>query len=191
MIIKNKKIDHALNNLKQGNIILYETDTLYGLGVDATNSYAINKINKLKKRQTPLSIMLKSINDIEQYAILEKSTLNIIEKLLPGPFTVLLGSKQSNLSNLVHKNSNKIGIRIPKNKFCIELLKQYKKPIITTSVNIHGQKALNNINEIEKIFFNIDIYEGFVNKGSKGSTIIDFTGETVKIIRQGDGIYKI
>tara|TARA_B110001454_G_C12641259_1_gene401291 strand:+ start:482 stop:1057 length:576 start_codon:yes stop_codon:yes gene_type:complete len=191
VIIKNKKIDHALNNLKQGNIILYETDTLYGLGVDATNSCAINKINKLKKRQKPLSIMLKSIDDIEQYATLEKSTVNIIEQLLPGPFTVLLESKQSNLSNLVQKNSNKIGIRIPKNKFCIELLKQYKKPIITTSVNIHGQKALNNIDEIEKIFFNIDIYKGFVNKESKGSTIIDFTGETVKIIRQGDGIYKI
>ena len=191
MIIKNNKIDHALKNLKQGNIILYETDTLYGLGADATNSDAINKINKLKKRHLPLSIMLKSINDIDQYAILKKTTLNIINQLLPGPFTILLESKESNLSDLVQKNSNKIGIRVPNNQFCIELLKQYKKPIITTSVNIHGQKALNNIDEIEKIFFNIDIYEGFVNKRSKGSTIIDFTGKTVEIIRQGDGIYKI
>ena len=191
MIIKNNKIDHALKNLKQGNIILYETDTLYGLGADATNSNAINKINKLKKRHLPLSIMLKSINDIDQYAILKKTTLNIINQLLPGPFTILLESKESNLSDLVQKNSNKIGIRVPNNQFCIELLKQYKKPIITTSVNIHGQKALNNIDEIEKIFFNIDIYEGFVNKRSKGSTIIDFTGKMVEIIRQGDGIYKI
>ena len=71
------------------------------------------------------------------------------------------------------------------------MLKKYKNPIITTSVNIHGQKALNNIDEIENIFFNIDIYEGEINPNSEGSTIIDLTGKTTKIVRQGDGIYKI
>lgn len=190
MIIQNNKIDHAIKNLKDSNMIIYETDTLYGLGVDATNSIAINKINELKKRKTPLSIMLKSIDEIEHYAIIKKNDFNSIEKLLPGPFTILLKSKPSNLSVLVEQNSNKIGIRVPNNKFCLDLLKQYNKPIITTSVNLHGQKALNNIDEIKKTFFNIDIYAGNINNKSKGSTILDFTEVETKIIRQGDGIYK-
>ena len=191
MIIQNNKIDHAIKNLKDSNMIIYETDTLYGLGVDATNSNAINKINKLKKRKTPLSIMLQSIDEIEVYATIKKTDFNVIEKLLPGPFTILFESKPSNLSDLVQQSSNKIGIRVPNNKFCLDLLKQYNKPIITTSVNFHDEKALNNINEIKERFFNIDIYPGNINNKSKGSTILDFTEEKIKIIRQGDGIYKI
>ena len=191
MIIKKNKIIHAVNELQMGNIIIYETDTLYGLGADATNSNAINKINKLKKRKTPLSIMLKSINEINDYAIIKRSDFSIIKRLLPGPFTILFESKPSNLSNLVQQSSNKIGIRVPDNKFCLDLLNQYNKPIITTSVNLHGQKALNNIDEIQKTFFNIDIYAGNINNKSKGSTILDFTEEKINIVRQGDGIYNI
>ena len=71
------------------------------------------------------------------------------------------------------------------------MLNQYTKPIITTSVNLHGQKALNNIDEIQKRFFNIDIYAGNINNKSKGSTILDFTEENINIVRQGDGIYNI
>tara|TARA_Y100000746_G_scaffold93617_1_gene79750 strand:- start:1468 stop:2043 length:576 start_codon:yes stop_codon:yes gene_type:complete len=191
MIIKNNKINHAIKNLEDSNIIIYETDTLYGLGADATNSIAINKINKLKKRKTPLSIMLKSIDEIENYAIIKKTDFNFIERLFPGPFTILCESRPSNLSNLVQQSSNKIGIRVPDNKFCLDLLNQYNKPIITTSVNLHGQKALNNIDEIQKTFFNIDIYAGNINNKSKGSTILDFTEEKINIVRQGDGIYNI
>ncbi len=191
MIIKSNKINNALNKLHKGDMIIYATDTLYGLGVDATNSDAISKLNKLKKRTTPLSIMLKSIYEIENYASVLKSEFNIIKKILPGPFTLLLKSKPSNLSNLVCHSSNKVGIRVPNNEFCLKLLEKFKKPIITTSVNIHGEKSLNNIDEIEEKFFNINTYVGNVNNDSKGSTILDFTDNKINIIRQGDGILNL
>ena len=191
MIIKDNKIENALINLNNGNMIIYETDTLYGLGVDATNSEAILKINKLKKRAMPLSIMLKSINEIRKYASVSKNEFKIIEKILPGPFTLLLKPRHSNLSNFVTHNSNKIGIRVPNNKFCLQLLSKFKKPIITTSVNVHGTQSLNNIDEIEEKFFNIDIYEGNVNNESNGSTILDFMENKINIIRQGDGIFNL
>ncbi len=191
MIISNNKINHALKDLEKGKMIIYETDTLYGLGADATNTDAINKINELKKRKTPLSVMLKSINDIEKYAKINKHIFKIIQNILPGPFTILLDSKESEISKAVQQDSIKIGIRVPNNNFCLSLLNKFNKPIITTSVNTHGQKALNNIDEIENIFTNINIYDGCVNQKSKGSTIVDFTYEEVKIIRQGDGIYNI
>lgn len=187
MIIENNKIQHAYRNLINGNLIIYPTDTLYGLGADATNDKAINKINELKNRNTPLSIMIESVNKLSDYGEFDNNQLNIFKSIFPGPFTILLKSKNKNISPLVQNKSKKIGIRIPDNSFCLKLLKKFKKPIITTSVNIHGQSAMNDINEINKIFCNIDIYKDKINKCSNGSTIIDFTENLPKIIREGDG----
>lgn len=187
MIVKKDRLDSAVKTLNEENLIIYPTDTLYGLGADATNTSAIKKINEIKNRNTPLSIMISDIKNIEKYAEYDSNTMKQIEKILPGPFTILLKAKKSNLSYLVQNDSEKIGIRIPNHKFCLQLLKKYKKPIITTSVNTHGTKSLNNIEEIEQFFLNINIYKGKVNKKSKGSTIIDFTKIKPEILRQGDG----
>ena len=187
MIIKEKQINSAIKTLDKGNILIYPTDTLYGLGADATNTSAIEKINKLKKRKTPLSIMVSSLNEIEKYAVINSDTKKELKKIFPGPFTALLQSKKTDLSYLVQNQSNKIGIRIPNHPFCLDLLNEYKKPIITTSVNTHGEKPLNNIDEIEKKFSKINIYYQNNNLDSKGSTIVDFTKKPPILIRRGDG----
>ena len=158
MIIKEKQINSAIKTLDTGNILIYPTDTLYGLGADATNTSAIEKINKLKKRISPLSIMVASLKEIHKYAITDSKIDKELKKIFPGPFTALMKSKKTNLSYLVQNDSNKIGIRIPDNMFCLDLLNKYKKPIITTSVNIHGEKSLNRVDEIEKKFSKINIY---------------------------------
>ena len=189
MIIKKNQINSAIKTLNSGNILIYPTDTLYGLGADATNSSAIEKINKLKQRKSPLSIMVASLKEINNYAVLDLKIMKQLEKIFPGPFTALLQSKKTNLSHHVRNKSNKIGIRIPDNSFCLNLLKKYKKPIITTSVNVHGEKSLNEAEEIEKKFSKINIYYQNNNLDSKGSTIIDFTEKPPKLIRKGDGIY--
>jgi len=189
MIIKEKQINSAIKTLDTGNILIYPTDTLYGLGADATNTSAIEKINKLKKRKTPLSIMISSLNEIEKYAIINSDIKKELKTIFPGPFTALLQSKKTDLSYLVQNQSDKIGIRIPNHPFCLDLLNEYKKPIITTSVNTHGEKPLNSINEIEKKFSKINIYYQNNNLDSKGSTIIDFTKKPPVIIRIGDGNY--
>ena len=189
MIIKEKQINSAIKTLDTGNILIYPTDTLYGLGADATNTSAIEKINKLKKRKTPLSIMVSSLNEIEKYAIINSDIKKELKTIFPGPFTALLQSKKTDLSYLVQNQSDKIGIRIPNHPFCLDLLNEYKKPIITTSVNTHGEKPLNSINEIEKKFSKINIYYQNNNLDSKGSTIIDFTKKPPVIIRIGDGNY--
>ena len=191
MIINTNKIINALEQLSKGNIIIYKTDTIYGLGADATNSKAIEKINNLKGRNIPLSIMIPNIESIYKYAYINKKQNKEISKLLPGPYTILLNSRKNILSDLVQKQSSKIGIRIPNNKFCLNLLKRYNKPIITTSVNLHGEKSLNKIEEIQKIFFNINIYGDKNNINSIGSTIIDFTINPPDVLRLGDGAYKI
>ncbi len=92
---------------------MYPTDTLYGFGVDATNSDAIQRLNRLKGRVQPLSIILESIDQMHNYAEFEGDIQNEISSFLPGQYTVLLPARQNKLSPLVQNGSPKIGIRIP------------------------------------------------------------------------------
>ena len=184
-------IDLAKDSIENGAIIVYPTDTLYGFGADATNSEAIGRLNRIKGRLQPLSIILSSITQISSYAKIRQSIRDEINTLLPGPYTVLLPSIKSNLSPLVQNGSTKVGIRIPNHFFPIQLVKLLNKPIITTSINKHGKKPLNDIISIELNFPNIDIFEDSNNIVSKGSTIIDYSSSIPKIIRIGDGVYPL
>jgi len=185
----NQYIDLAHNALANGEIIVYPTDTLYGFGVDATNTEAIQKLNQLKGRAQPLSIIIESINHISKYAKIDfklESELNII---FPGKYTALLIAKENNLSPMVQSGSKKIGIRIPDHFFPLKLIKQLNNPIITTSINRHGNEALNDVTQVEIDFPNIDIFEDSSHIPSKGSTIIDFSKSPFEIIRQGDASF--
>ena len=177
----------AAEKILNGEIIIYPTDTLYGLGVDATNCKAIDSLNKLKKRTQKYSIIISSIDDINKYAYLSDKIKQKIKKIFPGPYTVILNKKKSDLSSLVDLNSKTVGIRIPNNDFILEVAKKCGKPIVTTSVNYHGQKSIHDIKEIESFFNDIDIFKKGKSTNSLGSTIIDMTKDEVKIIRYGDG----
>ena len=184
----NNAIDKAVSILDSGGIIIYPTDTLYGFGVDATNSKAIEKLNLLKNRKEPLSIIISSLSEITKYGKLDNEAKKMCNQIFPGPFTVLIESIDSSLSPLVHKLSKYTGVRIPNHPFPIQLVKLLGKPIITTSVNKKGQPALNNISDIEDSFPNIDIFKDKINLSSKGSTIINLALNPYKIIRNGDGV---
>jgi len=186
--INSNGINTAVSILKNGGVIIYPTDTLYGFGVDATNSKAIEKLNKLKNRKEPLSIIVSSINKIKNYVLLNQNSEKIVNKIFPGPFTILLESIDSNLSPLVNESSQYTGIRIPNHSFPIEIVQLLGNPIITTSVNKRGGESLNKITDIQKIFPNIDIFEDKINLSSKGSTIINLAVNPYKIIRDGDGV---
>ena len=172
--------------LLDGQIIIYSTDTLYGFGVDATNTDAINKINVIKKRKQPYSIIVNSLEMLKKYSIINMELENKFKKFFPGPYTVILERKKSNLSSLVSLNLGTVGIRIPDNQFVLDIVKKINRPIITTSINTHGQPSLNDINEISRKYNKINIFSDNIKRESKGSTIIDFSSKPYKIIRQGD-----
>ena len=180
-------INKAVTILSNGGIIIYPTDTLYGFGVDATNSDAIAKLNKLKNREEPLSIIISSFDEIKKYGEVENEHKDLINKIFPGPFTILINSIKSNLSPLVNQDSKYIGIRIPNHPFPIDIVRKLGKPIITTSVNKSNQPSLNNIADMKKEFPNINIFEDEINLSSKGSTIINLALNPYKVIRYGDG----
>ena len=189
--INNESINFAESLINDGEIIAYPTDTLYGFGVDATNSKAINKLNILKGRTQPLSIIVCDLNDINQYAVISNQIKKIISDFLPGPYTLLLPKKKSNLSELITYGSELIGIRIPEHDFPIKLVKKIKKPIVTTSINKKGSTPLNQTDDIEKNYPEISIFEDQEQEtnNSMGSTIIKILNDKITLIRQGDGIF--
>ena len=191
--INERSIKFAVDTLKKSEIIAYPTDTLYGFGVDATNDEAINKLNQLKGRTQPLSIIIADLSEIEKYAKISKKTLEKINQYLPGPFTFLIKKRKSILSELVTYNSEFIGIRIPNHKFPLKLVNRLKKPLITTSINKNGHTPLNKIEDIENNYPEIKIFEdkNQNNMSSNGSTIIMLDENNIKLIRQGDGIFKL
>ena len=189
MIHSINDMDLAAKYIENGEIIIIPTDTLYGFSFDAYNSKTTEKFNKFKKRNSPLSIIVDSIEMAKKYAKLTDKKK--IHHLLPGPFTLLFSKIESGLAPLITNNSNKIGIRIPNNKFCIEIVKRLKRPIVTTSVNFHKTPALSSIKIMEETFSNFHIFGGVENTNSKGSTIVDMTMEKPNIIRQGDGVFKL
>ena len=172
-------------------IVIYPTDTLYGFGVDATNTKAIDSLNKIKKRNSPLSIIVSSIEMLKSYAILDENMLHLIKEILPGSFTLLLkNNKNNNLSPKITLNTGKVGIRIPKSSFIVNVVNYIGRPIVTTSINKHNEKSINNIDTIINKYNQFPIFKNDICIDSKGSTILDLTMKEIKLIRQGDGIIK-
>jgi L-threonylcarbamoyladenylate synthase len=182
-----KAIKNSFEVLKKGGVIIYPTDTLYGIGADGTNKKAILKIKKIKKRKNQFfSVILPSINAIEEYAFLDKKTKKILKKLLPGPYTFIFKSKR----NFYFSKQNTIGVRIPDNKFCLALSKLFKKPIISTSANLSGAKNNYSLNTIEpEIKQQVDLIIDGKTKYKLPSTIYSFVEN--KILREGAGLKKL
>ncbi|MEC7713098.1 MAG: L-threonylcarbamoyladenylate synthase [Candidatus Thermoplasmatota archaeon] len=175
-------INEARNALKNGSVIVYPTDTVWGIGCDPFNQKSVDNLFKIKgKKEEGLSILINNKELISEYCLITKKKKTIINELFPGPVTVILKSKV-NFAKGVARNGN-IAIRIPNNKTSISLAKE--NPIITTSANIHGMNVIKNINEAREIFGNSCIYLNGEKPIGIESTIINLTGNNPKIVRIG------
>lgn len=183
------KLKKTIEILEQGGVIVYPTDTIYGLGCDIFQKKAIEKIYKLKKRekQKSLSIICQDIKQISEYAYISDQAFKLLKNYLPGPFTFILKAKSKMPSSFLAKNKT-VGIRIPDNNICLELVKKLEHPIITTSLNISGQLPLTNPNQLDKETANkIDIIIDSGDLTNEASTVVDLTGPEPEILRQGQG----
>ena len=167
--------------IKGGQLLIYPTDTIYGIGCDATNSAAVRKIRTLKKSSKPFSV-IASKGWIRKNCILWEEHKKYL-KLLPGPYTLIFKLRNKNAvsreANLVRGTS---GVRIPKHPFTRHILKA-GKPFITTSVNETGEQFARSIQDIPKRFKKAAIVIDAGKLKGKPSKIYDLTGERAKRIR--------
>ena len=175
-------IKEARMALKEGEIIVYPTDTVWGIGCDPFNQKAVDRLFKVKgKKENGVSILIKSKDLVSEYCNVNSKNLKIVEKLFPGPVTLIMKSKVK-FAKGVTRDGN-IAVRIPNNDTAISLVKN--NPIITTSANKHGRNIAKSLDEARKIFGNSCIYvEGEQPKGIE-STIINLTKNSPKIVRIG------
>lgn len=192
-----KVIARAVQILKQGGVVAYPTDTLYGLGVDIFNDKALSKLFLLKKRRSneAISFIIDSIESLEKF-IGKINTIKRehIKKLLPGKYTIIIENEnpqskiRSNFLSSRRYSVNKIGFRIPDLPVTRHLCLALGAPITATSANISGQDNVNNVTGVVAQFGNrLDcILDAGPISDNRGSTVIDFTRTPYMIMRQGE-----
>ena len=175
-------IEEAREAIRNGEIVIYPTDTVLGMGCDPFNQTAVDKLFEIKGKQSDgLSIMLNNKKEIYNYCEVNKKYEKIISDFLPGPITLIMKSKK-NFAKGVTKNGN-IAIRIPLNKTANDLAKD--RPVITTSANIHGEKIAVNIKEAKILFQNNCYYLDGDKPTNIESTILDLSKDRPEIRRIG------
>lgn len=174
-------MEEVVQALKQGNVVIYPTDTLYALGADATNPQAIEKVYKIKGRDKnkPLSIAVGSIEDIEKYAYTTPLSKKLAQTFLPGPLTLVLKKKDTLAPNLTSDET--IAIRVLNHP----LFEYISFPLTATSANISGKDTPETLKAIEKELKEIKVgIDGGTLNGNP-STIVDCRGEKPLVLREG------
>jgi len=177
-------VEMACSVLKNGGVIVYPTDTLYGFGCDAKNESAIGKINTIKGRKAPMSVLAPNLAIAAKWMNIPKHDKNNVLEKLSGPTTIIVPVKVGITSPSITGDKQTLGVRIPDHNFCQKLSEAYPNPITTTSVNRTRQKPLTNPEKILSEFSReIDlIIEDGIIEGS-GSTIYNFQDRELNIIR--------
>ncbi len=168
-----EKKEEIISAIKAGKIFIYPTDTIYGLGCDATNESAVRKIREIKKRdQNPMSVAAPNKQWMLENCEISDSTKL---ELLPGPYTLILKMKKTDVVATNVSFLNILGVRIPDNWFS-DIISESGIPFITTSVNLSGEKNMESLEDVPKeILDKVDycIYDGPIY--GKQSTRIDLT----------------
>jgi tRNA threonylcarbamoyl adenosine modification protein (Sua5/YciO/YrdC/YwlC family) len=182
-------IRKVVDILKDGGIVVYPTDTFYGIGCDLMNQKAIERIYQLKRRDKskPFSFICSDLTNISRYAKVSNYAYRTMKRLLPGPYTFILeGSKL--VPKIMLTKRRTAGIRVPDNSICLALVRELGNPIITTSAATPEGEVFHDASLIH------DYFGGQVNAVIDGSSVsgepssvISLIGDTPEIIRRGAG----
>lgn len=182
-------INKAVEVLKDGGVIIYPTDTVYGLGCDIFNKEAVERIYTIKNEtETKLfSFLCSDLKDISKYAKVSDFAYRAMKKLIPGPYTFVLQASKE-VPKLLWTKRKTVGIRVPNNNIARTLAQELGNPIISTSATTRKGELIYDPLEIKTIFNNsVDLMLSMGALNGVPSSIIDLSGDTVEIVREGSG----
>lgn len=193
-------VKDSVKELRAGGVILFPTDTLYGLGADALSDETVEKIYAIKGRdeQKPIHAIVADIAMMEKYAEVPDMAHALAKEFMPGALTLIL-RKREGVETGIARGISTIGFRIPNNQFCIKLAKEFGKPFTATSANRSGEEPERNIKAILKQLSDpyssvlqntsIEKIDLIVDAGElpecKPSTVVDLSGKEPVILREG------
>ena len=184
-------IERAVEVLRAGGIIIYPTDTVYGIGCSIESKNAIERIHLIKhqKQEKPFSFVCSGLTHISEYAHVSNMAFRTMKHLIPGPYTfVLPAAKMRQFPKILVSKRRTVGIRVPDSPITLALVSGLGHPVLSTSVTLEDGTLLNEPDEIVGHFNNrveMIIDAGPLHTGP--STVIDLTGEQPEILREGSG----
>ena len=182
-------IAKAVDILRDGGVIAYPTDTIYGFGCDILNKKAIQRIYQIKKRDRskPFSFICSDLKNISEYAQVTDYAYKTMKRLLPGPYTFILpGTKL--VPKIMLTKRKTVGIRVPNNNICLAIVEALGHPIISTSVGWSSREVLSDPQQIEETFgsqIELTIDGGIL--ANQPSSIISLLDDLPEVIRAGQG----
>lgn len=182
-------INKAVEVLKKGGIIIYPTDTVYGIGCDIFSREAINRIFSIKNDSSSklFSFVCANLKDIANYAKVSDYAYRVMKHLLPGPYTFILPAAKLVPKKLWSKRKT-VGIRVPNHAVTIKLVEELGNPIISTSTTSRKGEILIDPYEIKNIFnIHVDLMLASGSLSGNPSSVIDLSMEEPEIIREGAG----
>jgi tRNA threonylcarbamoyl adenosine modification protein (Sua5/YciO/YrdC/YwlC family) len=176
-------INKLVKVLDQGDLIIYPTDTFYGIGCDLFNKKSIQRVYQIKRRplKKPFSFVCADLKDISLYAQVSNYAYRIMKRLLPGPYTFILEGTRL-VPKLMLTRRRTVGIRVPKNKICLDIVKSLGRPIISTSVQLDDPSV---IHDTYSSFVEVVIDGGVISY--EPSTVVSLIDDNPEVIRKGKG----
>ena len=197
-IIKQEAIsalEQSKSTLAAGGIIVYPTETVYGLGCDPSNRAAVERLYKLKNipPDKPCLLVVASIEMAEEYGVFNDLARGLVSKYWPGPLTMVVPVKSDCglVSNLINRTDQTVGLRWPAYKFAQDLSQAFGRPIVSTSANLSGKATAFSLAEVELQFKgSVDqtdlMIDGGILPDVKPSTVVQVIDEKVEVLRQGE-----
>lgn len=187
MVTDQNDINQIVECLKSGGVAAFPTDTVYGLGVIYDQLKALDHLKKSKGRpdEKPIPMMIGSFDQLHDVAYTNERIIRLTKAFMPGGFTIILNKKEG-VSDIVTNGFKTIALRMPDDAFILEVIKRIGKPLLVTSANLSGQPTGVNFEDVERDFDGrIELIVKGKCKGSVSSTIVDASGDELKIIRKG------
>lgn len=187
-----KALQHVVDVLRNGGLVIYPTDTVYGLGCDIQNKKALEKVARIKGiklEKANLSFICSDLTNLSDHVSqIETRTFKILKRSLPGPYTFILPG--SNSLPAAFKKKKTVGIRIPDHPIALALVRELGNPIVSTSIK-DDDEVIEYTTDPELIFekwqSRVDVVIDGGYGGNEASTIIDLTGNEPELIREGKG----
>lgn len=185
-----RNIQRVVECLQQGGVIIYPTDTTYGIGCDIFNRKGIKKILQIKQRDSrkPFSFICSDLAEVTNYAQVSNFAFKIMKRYLPGPYTFVLEATKI-VPDSVSTKQKTVGVRIPANTICQAIVKELGHPLITTSANFSGEETLQDpllINDAMGRLVDL-VIDGGILRG-EASSVISLLNDQIEVLRQGSGV---
>ncbi|MCK4501558.1 MAG: threonylcarbamoyl-AMP synthase [Desulfuromonadales bacterium] len=182
-------IKQVVESLQRGGVIIYPTDTTYGIGCDISNRQAIKRIFQIKQRdqRKPFSFICNDLAEISDYAQVSNFAFKIIKRHLPGAFTFILDATKI-VPNSLSTKQKTVGIRIPDSPICRAIVSELGRPLVTTSANTSGDDTPQDPRDIEDQMGKLVdfVIDGGVSM-NEASSVISLLNDQPEILRQGSG----